>query len=285
MISLIVNGLNEDHQADTIQSALCTAAHPADIEVISITDGHGVDIDRHTGLLKASHDLCCVADAHLIFTPGWDAKIRDAFNPCNLYCAQCERMTPEDYALNPKHERHFGAVIIPHVQHGIPGVSAIWAKGPPQTPDNCVPCILGGFYAFSRAHYFEALLAPWQYMRSYGKSEEMLSVINYKIGGNSVCLYGLCIGHMFRTGGTPPYTQSWCDMWRNSVMLADIAYDTKAERDILWSGIGVTEANHTDRIGHLAAAVNSIRDHINRYKSQGRTWDGLLAWGESVPKR
>lgn len=286
MISLIINGKNENHLQDTVRSALCMASHAEDIEVIVVTDGQGVDIDRHTGLLKASHDLCCVADAHLIFTPGWDSKIRDQFMPCNLYCTQCERITDADYALSSKHERHYGAAFAEHVTCGIPGISAIWCKDKPSLDSRLVPCILGGFYAFSRRHYFDALLAPWSVMRSYGKSEEMLSIINWKLGGNSVCVRDLCIGHMFRTGQTPPYSQHWHDMACNSLMLAYVAADTPEEQHRLFSNIGPGAVDMPAALGPGRwAKAQAIREQIVAHRASGRTWQALMQWSDSIPKR
>ena len=233
-ISLIITAKNEKRLQDTIQSAKENADNP--YELIVITDGKGVDIDRHKGIMQASNDLLCISDGHMIFQKHWDTIIKEEYNkdPLGLYCTQCERIHQTDYKLDPKHERHYGASIITGATSGIRGISARWIKHTIQSDStSIIPCILGGFYAFSQQHYLYNLLAPWSVMKCYGKSEEVLSLINYKLGNNNYVIERLNIAHMFRTGEHPPYMQNWNEMLRNAVLLSYIAGETDEERSEL----------------------------------------------------
>lgn len=292
-ISLIIPSKNERRLNETIESALNEASDRNNIEIISITQGTGVDTQRHEGIQKASNDLLCISDAHMIFTKNWDTKLIDIFNnnpKTNIYCTQCERVTDQDFKLDDKHERHYGATVIDKCGYGIKGVSGRWidssfiaTQEAKQEELIKIPCVLGGFYMLSKNHYIKELKEVWSVMLCYGKSEEVVSILNYKLGYDCYVIKDLNIAHLFRTGGRPPYSQDWHQMQQNAYLLAAISGDNEWQQSDLIAINGQHNKHIKSLLGSALNKYNEIEQHLINNKK--RTWNEYMDYCKTFKTR
>ena len=107
-----------------------------------------------------------------------------------------------------------------------------------------VQSILGGCYVLQRDWYIHGLKRPWAGMRSWGTSEQTISIINWLCGG-SCNVVGVEVGHLFRTGEQCEYQNDlslgerfdfMAGVWYNRFRLIDVLpmSDELRKEMLLW---------------------------------------------------
>ena len=170
--------------------------------VIQIEDepAVGVSFRRDEGIMQAKTEVVMVADAHQDFMPGLSDAVCDHLDqhPRDVLCVACWGIEErEGHRVNEPGPR-YGA----YMHEWFEGKALVnkWHREPTDTGE--VACVLGGFYAFRRDWYVDGLGRPWQYQRGWGKSEQMLSLSNWLMGGRNVCRADLWASHHFRATRT-----------------------------------------------------------------------------------
>jgi len=281
-LSLVIPHLNECLLQHTIRSAQNNAAYPDELEITPLEDlkQEGVDVLRDRGLLASQTDLVCISDAHCTFAPKWDKAVRDTHtDPTAFACVQCVRLSADCMVMFPGYKRHYGAHVTENgANHW--GITAVWNVYPttPTSPVIEVPCPLGGFYVLSRQHYVETLSRPWQHLKNYGKSEELISLLNFKLGFPNLCYTQIAVGHCFRS--YPPYTQVCHKLRHNKILLALTAADTEAEEHRLLTAMNMQHTNLAREMKTVGPCLEELKATIA--KGQRRTYAEWCKWNADV---
>lgn len=178
------------------------------IEIIVMEDKkhEGVGIMRDRGIKKASNDIVVIADAHMSFAKDCFEKMAQEIekHSKHIACVCCPGLDEEK--LKPNDQTRYGADLYEVMPGGdLPNPKIFvsrWRYKPEEKKTHPVPNILGGCYALSKQWYIEGLNAVWQYHRGWGKSEQMLALMNYYMGGNCVCIPTTWAAHLFRPNHT-----------------------------------------------------------------------------------
>lgn len=220
-VSVVIPAINEPLLKWTVENI---KAIDNEIEIIIMEDKkhEGVGIMRDRGIKKAANDTVIVADAHMSFAKNCFERMADEVekNPKHLVCVACPGLNPD--TLKPNSEQRYGADLYEVVPGGDLANPKIfvskWRYETDQKKTHTVPNILGGCYAMSKDWYINGLNSVWQYHRGWGKSEQMLALMNYYMGGQCVCIPTTWAAHLFRPNHTR-VTENHGFFKRNSFLL------------------------------------------------------------------
>lgn len=204
-ISVIIPAINEPLLDWTVENI---KAIDKDIEIIVMEDKkhEGVGIMRDRGIKQASNDVIVVADAHMSFADDCFEKMlaEVSKNQKHIACVACPGLDPE--TLKHNGTMRYGADLFEVMPGGdLPNPKVFvskWRYEPASKKTHKVPNILGGCYAMNKNWYIEKLNAVWQYHKGWGKSEQMLALMNYYMGGDCVCIPNTWAAHLFRPNQT-----------------------------------------------------------------------------------
>lgn len=290
-LSVVIPFRNEDMLAYTINRIRETATGSP--EIITVDDGSDKKVTyptpdkaitlsapvgncyaRHLGICDATHDAVLVIDAHMNFLPGWDRRVLDWFyvgGNTRISCFRCPQLSREDMGMDGKNEYHGARLKWTDISFGrrrlLPNK---WYNyhAPCQ-----VGCLLGGAYLLSSAWY-HGIGAPWQYMRGWGHSEQIISIVNYMMGGEN-WIADEPIGHMFRTGKfhEVPYQSFVYQLYYNQHVVAEVCVDDALDKRELLAHIEKDEIPIIRRkvAAQLqVAGVDTLRQYIVRNRK--RDW-------------
>lgn len=190
-------------------------------EIVTVQDceGGGVSYARHKGILQATNPIIVTLDAHVKLHKKFCARV-EPWLMAMPYAVLCFKT----YSINadtsvdesgPK----YGATLY-EIKNGKP-FSNVWRYYPPKLPEHLVPCVLGGCYAFRREWYLDGLMGIWKFHREWGKSEQMLCLMNYLCGGHNICVPDIWAAHYFkRQDKTRPFAVNLNTCRRNWFLIA-----------------------------------------------------------------
>ena len=300
MLSVIVPYRNEDMLGFTVQRLHETICVP--YEIITIDDGSdspvdlpsgvknirfrqsiGAQLARHTGIEAARYDTVLVIDAHMNFWDNdWAKRLVEynVDNPTHVGCVKTLGLARDRMELEQGRGPYFGAHIIakdvrdePHL-HYVTARRVLVDKWNKNKIPGEVGCILGGAYFMSREWYLETLLAPWAELRGWGRLEANISIPNYLLGGQNVCL-DIEIGHMFRQA--PPFPTNIHNLLFNELYLVHVVIPDEKERDDLIAQLALPD----DQVTQQAWAMlnQSIYSWYRHYLVEKgiRTWEEYKA--------
>ena len=201
MHSVIIPAINEPLLGWTVDNVK-RVSPDAEIIVMEDKKHEGVGQMRHRGIKKAKHDTVIIIDGHMDFAKNC-FKLLDSHvkkNPKSIACPECRGL---DKDLKPKQMNRFGADLY-EVQPGgtthKPNVFVSKWRKSESKKTHSVPSVLGACYAFSKDWYMDGLGGVWKHHRGWGKSEQMLCLMNHYMGGDSVCVASTYAAHLFRKG-------------------------------------------------------------------------------------
>ena len=217
--SIIITNRDEQHLKQTVDRIRATA-NPD--EILVVNDGcdeqdvdavnlmpwskpRGVQQCRDYGIEDARNQTLIIMDAHMQFRDdGWASKMArwSESNETAIGCAICVSICPVTYEIvedcphcEKKAQRlaDMGAAIKPIVKrYGATVGKTIEARGEHRLfPSKWnytevrgeVQSVLGGCYVINRDWYLHGLKRPWRGMRSWGMSEQTISIVNWLCGG------------------------------------------------------------------------------------------------------
>ena len=294
MLTVVIPFRNEDMLDFTIRRIQETADVP--VEIITVDDGSDVKIKypmpdqaitlsdpvgncfaRDIGIEAASNDAVFIIDAHMNFPPGWASWLVDNFNAGSkkrVSCTVCPVLNREDMEMRPGRSKYHGAYL-KWTDTSFGRRRALPNKWGPFVAPCQVGCVLGGAYLLSRDWYMQ-LGRPWKYMRDWGHSEQIISLVNYLVGGENWIL-DIEIGHMFRTGkfNEVPYRTFLHNIYYNQQVVLDVCVDSKADSKQLSAHIALDIEEH----GMTQAIARQLREvKVAGYaewvrKTSVRTWE------------
>lgn len=269
MLSIIIPYRNEDMLPFTIQriKETCDVKHeiivvndggktyalPDDVIQLAHAEPVGNCFSRHVGIKAAVYEHCLVLDAHMNFWPDdWATRITEylTVNPNHIICAKCAQLRPNEMDMEQISGYYWGAHLSFKDIDSVPRRRVLPCKWNRSHEFGTIGCVLGGAYGFRRDWYLNNLGGPWQYLRGWGSSEPVLSLINYMQGGESV-LMDIEIGHMFRTGqyNLVPYRTFVSNIIFNMVWLAEVAVDDKDDLNEMIEHLQLKpRSNHDDAV-------------------------------------
>jgi hypothetical protein len=163
-----------------------------DAEIIAIEDEPmiGIGVRRDQGIRKAKHQTVFLLDAHMGFSEGFFHGLADvlAENPKRILCSVCKSLSP-DLTAGPVHGR--GAYLVERDSRK-PYVSK-WNQS-----DDQPGSVLGGAYCLNKDWYIDGLNAPWRYHRFWGKSEQIIAITNWIMGGENLVVHDHWASHLFK---------------------------------------------------------------------------------------
>ena len=161
-------------------------------EIIAIRDEPmvGIGFRRDQGIKRASFPVVFLLDAHMGFQEGFFHSMAALVeeNRKTIACSVCRSLN-EDLSAGNIHGK--GAFI-----HEIMDKKPLLSRW---NQDELQPGgILGGAYALNRDWYIDGLNCPWQYHRFWGKSEQIIAITNWIMGGKNVVNHEVWSSHMFK---------------------------------------------------------------------------------------
>jgi hypothetical protein len=158
---------------------------------------------RDAGIMAADTEYVAIIDGHMDFEPGTFAALVEHLesNPRDVVCSRCCHLGMPGW-IKPDEQGYSGAFML--WQEGRVPLVPKWRDV--DTPAE-VPCVLGACYAFRRDRYVETLRRPWRMGTSWGRDEEMLSIINWLCGGENRVVNKRA-WHWFREHKQVPYETS-----------------------------------------------------------------------------
>lgn len=203
MHSVIIPAINESLLGWTVDNVK-RVSPDAEIIVMEDKKHEGVGQMRHRGIKKAKHDTVIIIDGHMDFAKNCFKLLEShvAKNPKAIACPECRGL---DKNLKPEVKNRFCADLY-EVQPGGTGVRpnvfvSKWRKSDTKKTHD-VPIVLGACYAMSKEWYMEGLGGVWKYQKGWGKSEQMLCLMNHYMGGSNACVASTYAAHLFRKGRT-----------------------------------------------------------------------------------
>lgn len=189
MYSIVIPYRNEPLLDWTIKNVLDQVP---DAEIITLEDEPmvGIGYRRDQGIKMASFPIVFLLDAHMGFEEGFFhsmASLVEA-NRKVIACSKCRSLN-DDLTAGLIHGK--GAYVYEVVDKS-PFVSR-WNQGEGQ-PEG----LLGGAYVLNRDWYMNGLNRPWRYHRFWGKSEQIIGIINWMMGGRNVVNHEVWSSHMFK---------------------------------------------------------------------------------------
>lgn len=241
MLSIVIPYRNEDMLGFTVQRIRETCRVPHEIIVVDDGSDNGAELPhvehihtmtqpigncfcRDTGIELARYPTVLVLDAHMNF---WDDEWAyncvewSTSNPDHIACTVCPQLARDRMGMEDANGRYHGAYL-KWADISFERLRALPNKwGPFESPCE-VGCILGGAYVMQRQRYMD-IGRPWQYMRGWGHSEQIISLVNYLLGGENWIL-PIEIGHMFRTGqfNQVPYRTQTHNLYYNQQVVIDV---------------------------------------------------------------
>jgi len=241
-------------------------------EILAVEDSPpvGISYQRHRGILEAKNDIVICADAHILLGPGFRDEVLSwlSDNPKDVACFQTKSL--EHGSRRVCGGGRFGANL-KEIDAGKPFVSQ-WCYN----STHGVECanVLGGVYAFRKSWYLDGLNGVWRHHRAWGKSEQLLSLMNYLCGGRNICLGDIWAAHYFkRHMKTRPFSLDMRLIRRNWMLIAWGMIDNENRKRIfnLLYGEGTTPdfgRKELDRIGAVADIQSFLlRNAVNNYSS------------------
>jgi glycosyltransferase involved in cell wall biosynthesis len=310
MLSIVIPYRNEEMLAFTVSRLQATVTVP--YEIITVDDGSdkeievpdstrhlrlhqpmGVDIARNIGIRAARYDTVLVIDAHMNFwDDDWAARLVE-YNlnfPTHIACTVSVRLTPEQMEMSEAEGHQWGAYLTPTKVTYDPGLHPAMRRSifvPHWNESETlgeIGCILGGAYLLSRRWYIDVLHAPWQYLRGWGSSEPLISVVNYMMDGQNVCL-DLEIGHMYRSGryDLVPYISQMHNILYNQLFMAFVFVADEVERKRLIAHLELHRHPASQQAWQQLerSDYESYRDYLAANGSRNWT-DYKLEWIDSV---
>lgn len=261
-LSVVIPFRNEKMLDFTIKRARKTAE--SDLEIIVVDDGSDEKISysivekiitlsqpvgncyaRHLGVCDASNDAVVVIDSHMNFLNGWDQRLLQWYENNSkkiISCFRCPVLNKDDMEMTEgRKEYHAARIKWKDISCGrrrlLPNK---WYNY--QAPCQ-VSCLLGGAYLLSK-NWYQTLGGPWKYMRGWGHSEQIITIVNYLLGGEN-WLAEEPIGHMFRTGkyNEVPYRTLLSNLYYNQHVVAEVCIDQKKDKQELLDYIKIDEQN------------------------------------------
>lgn len=180
----------------------------------------GVGQSREFGIMAASNDACVLLDAHMDFIPGWIEAMQDELskNKKAIICTKSAVLREDRMNINNPEKIQGGAAIM--FDSTVP-FDPDWQ---PHKPGE-VQCILGGAYMLSRDWYINGLKRPWHNAYGWGSSEQVISLVNWFLGGQNI-LADCLSGHLYRRAQEvietrfTPMTRA--GMWYNRMRFIDL---------------------------------------------------------------
>ena len=265
----------------TVEAVMATS-QPRRIIANEDEPPQGVSLRRHQGIgMAAEAEFVLIVDAHMAFPPGWADRMCDVLrdHPKGFLCVECRGLEEKTWAPGR-----------------VSGYGAEFRENEPTKEGRARPCMvkwhrqrwstdavaecpvpLGACYGMRRDWYLEGLGGVWQHHRGWGRSEQMLALMNWICGGENLVLQDVWAAHLFRTVAHVQ-TQDFVNI-QNVLLIAWAMMDDEAADRIL----GMT-GYPGDVLGRLATrmtkrrAVESVKDHIARHGV--RTYREFLErWG------
>lgn len=193
-----------------------------------------------------------------------DEEVRK--KPKNLVCVCCPGLDAK--TLKPNSIMRYGAdlfEVMPGGDLANPKVFVSkWRYQTDQKKTHAVPNILGGCYAMSKDWYISGLNSVWQYHKGWGKSEQMIALMNYYMGGECVCIPSAWAAHLFRENHTR-VAENHGYFKRNSFLLLH-AYVPEDRRTQLLNTFCPNNRTDTFGIKDLIkeGCIKSIHDWIDK---------------------
>jgi len=165
----------------------------------------GVGPCRDYGIEHASREYVVLLDAHMDFEDNWLELLLKPVqeNDEAITCSKSAVLRPEMLEMENAEKMNTGA-----------RMEFINIKGMPFEPkwtwSNAgeVQIILGACYGMNRSHYMCDLLRPWRNAFGWGSSEQLISVVNWFLGGKNI-LTDAVSGHVYRNrSAVMPYAQT-----------------------------------------------------------------------------
>ncbi len=296
MLSVVIPHRNETFLGFTVRRLQETVRVP--LEIITVDDGSdqpyeiprgvrhirfakpiGAQFARNTGIEAASFDTVLIIDAHMNFTDDdWAQKLVDynRANPSHVGCPIMRSLTPERMEMEDARGRYYGAHIIPFDEredeelHPADRRRILVDKWNKRKGVQQVGCVLGGAYFLSRRWYQERLLSPWAELRGWGYLEANISIPNYLLGGENVCL-DIEIGHMFRP--QQPFPNNLANVLYNELYLAHVVIPDVAEREALLGRLDLPDDPISREV--QCQLDRSVARWYGRYlvENGSRTWE------------
>ena len=328
--TIIITNRDEPRLKQTIDRIWATASPD---EILVVNDGcneqdvdatnlmpwskpRGVQQCRDYGIEHARNETVIIMDAHMQFRDdGWGEKMAawSVRNETALGCAVCVSICPATYEIVEDCEHckerarklaEIGAETAPpRKRYGATIGKTISSRGEHRTfpskwnyNGECgeVQSILGGCYVMNRDWYLHGLKRPWAGMRSWGTSEQTISIINWLCGG-SCSVLPVEVGHLFRTGEQCEYQanlslgerlQFMAGVWFNRYRLVDVLPMSDGLRDELLSCLDSTHVRSgiaalvaewrtldtdAELKRHLGNQGVTLDDYMLEYKLQEKT--------------
>jgi glycosyltransferase involved in cell wall biosynthesis len=322
--TIVITNRDEPHLKKTVDRILATAKPD---EILVVNDGcdeqdvnatnllpwskpRGVQQCRDYGIEHARNETIIIMDAHMQFRDdGWADKMAEwsERNETALGCAVCVSICPVTYEIaedcphcieRSQKQAELGAKVKPPTKrYGATLGKMLEARGENRIfPSKWnydgkageVQSILGGCYVLNRDWYIHGLARPWAGMRSWGMSEQTISIVNWICGGSSNVL-DVEVGHLFRTGEQCEYQNDlslgerlefMAGVWYNRFRLIDVLPMSGALhkelsfwlagnhiRSGVWSKLKQWQAIDTDEalIAHLADQGPTLDDYLKEY--------------------
>jgi glycosyltransferase involved in cell wall biosynthesis len=302
MLSIIIPHRNEDMLGFTIERIRATCSVPH--EIITVDDGSdhqapypmpdecislkypvGNCYSRDRGIMAASNDACLVLDAHMNFHDGddWAGKLlawRNSGPTNRIACTVCPTLSRDDMEMRPGRGNYHGAYIKTTDFSGGRHRALPNKWGPYEAPCQ-VGCVLGGAYLLSR-EWYASLGRPWSYMRGWGHSEQIISVVNWLMGGEN-WLVDVEIGHMFRTGryNEVPYRTMAINPYANMYTVVNVCVhdeeEAQAYRDWMAPDIAALEEGEPGFAAKLFQLLDDLA--VPEYAAEIRA-DAVRTWAE-----
>ncbi len=289
-VCCILTARNEPLLQWTIENIQRTAPG---IEIVTILDGWqkekrgivpwaypaGVGQCRNFGVSQTNKKYIIFLDAHMDFVQGWVDKLLSPVRKDrkNITCSKSAVLKTNQLQINKSIKTHTGAEIQWINNKNYP-FEPRWKN---YTPGE-IQCVLGACYGMERKRYFE-IFSPWKNALAWGTSEQILSVVNWFLGGKNMLTNALS-GHVYRDEGEVPYIhaqQSWTGIYYNRCRLVDLFPMEQEQKKILWNLI----LSRRDSIKHATKIKNllGLRDdrELKSAIETGRSMQDYISkwWG------
>ena len=246
-------------------------------EIITMEDNPpiGLSYQRHMGILAAKSEIVMCVDAHMDFQPGLVEAVTAhlADFPRDVLCFECPGIEPDTLTRNT--HRRFGADLhlvknsTDPTKRNLPLASS-WREDPSHsTPGECGN-VLGGAYAFKRDWYIEGLGGIWQWHRGWGKSEQMLSILNYLVGGRNYCLSTHWAAHYFKNHHEThrPFSVDLRQTKQNAMLIVWSMLDERTRADF-FKILGMKPSKtYGRRVLDGMRAIESVQNHLRAYQTR-----------------